>query len=126
MVVSRHVPRICNDAVSVFFTALIDLLRVFALGVVPSIKKSSLSSTVPWCSTSGDAQESGTPDVNLTVQFIEIYNDKIRDLLHPGADSSAFRVREHPDIGPYVHNLIPVQVYSNYVIRYRIIATYGA
>ena len=44
------------------------------------------------------------------MQFIEIYNDKIRDLLHPGADSSAFRVREHPQTGPYVDNLVPVQV----------------
>ena len=52
----------------------------------------------------------GTPRVSLSVQFVEIYNDKIRDLLHPGADSSAFRVREHPHTGPYVDNLVPVQV----------------
>lgn len=52
----------------------------------------------------------GTSSVGLSVQFIEIYNDKIRDLLHPGADSSAFRVREHPHTGPYVDNLVPVQV----------------
>ena len=44
------------------------------------------------------------------VQFIEIYNGKIRDLLHPNADSSAFRVREHPQAGPYVDNLVPVEV----------------
>lgn len=52
----------------------------------------------------------GASSVGLSVQFIEIYNDKIRDLLHPGADSSAFRVREHPQTGPYVDNLVPVQV----------------
>lgn len=52
----------------------------------------------------------GASSVGLSVQFIEIYNDKIRDLLHPGADSSAFRVREHPHTGPYVDNLVPVQV----------------
>lgn len=50
--------------------------------------------------------------MNLSVQFVEIYNDKIRDLLHPGADSSAFRVREHPKTGPYVDNLVPVEVES--------------
>eukprot|EP00752_Nemacystus_decipiens_P007745 g6923.t2 len=56
--------------------------------------------------------EPETSSVGLSVQFIEIYNDKIRDLLHPGADSSAFRVREHPQTGPYVDNLVPVQVES--------------
>ncbi|CAN0514810.1 unnamed protein product, partial [Ectocarpus sp. 12 AP-2014] len=35
-----------------------------------------------------------------------------RDLLHPGADSSALRVREHPQTGPYVDNLVPVKVES--------------
>lgn len=55
-------------------------------------------------------QGPGTSSVGLSVQFIEIYNDKIRDLLHPGADSSAFRVREHPQTGPYIENLIPVEV----------------
>lgn len=54
--------------------------------------------------------EPGTSSVGLSVQFVEIYNDKIRDLLHPGADSSAFRVREHPQTGPYIDNLVPVQV----------------
>lgn len=54
--------------------------------------------------------ERGVSSVGQSVQFIEIYNDKIRDLLHPGADSSAFRVREHPQTGPYVDNLVPVQV----------------
>ena len=48
--------------------------------------------------------------MDVSVQFIEIYNDKIRDLLHPTADSSAFRVREHPQTGPYVDNLVSIQV----------------
>lgn len=48
------------------------------------------------------------------MQFIEIYNDKIRDLLHPGADMTMFRVREHPQTGPYVDNLVPVQVLMNF------------
>ncbi|CAM9143392.1 unnamed protein product [Laminaria digitata] len=63
-------------------------------------------------STGAPTHDPGTSSVGLSVQFIEIYNDKIRDLLHPGADSSAFRVREHPNTGPYVDNLVPVQVES--------------
>lgn len=66
---------------------------------------------MPYIPSAGvPSDESGTSSVGLFVQFIEIYNDKIRDLLHPGADSSAFRVREHPQTGPYVDNLVPVQV----------------
>ncbi|CBJ29449.1 conserved unknown protein [Ectocarpus siliculosus] len=57
-------------------------------------------------------QEPGTSSVGVSVQFIEIYNDRIRDLLHAGADSSALRVREHPQTGPYVDNLVPVKVES--------------
>ncbi|CAM9186363.1 unnamed protein product, partial [Pylaiella littoralis] len=82
-----------------------------AFGLVPRICYSLLhrlqeaSSVVP-------PQEPGMSSVGLSVQFIEIYNDKIRDLLHPGADSKAFRVREHPQTGPYVDNLVPVQVES--------------
>jgi Kinesin motor domain len=48
--------------------------------------------------------------LGLGVTFIEIYNDKIRDLLNTGADSSKFKVREHPEMGPYVVNLAAVQV----------------
>jgi Kinesin motor domain len=55
----------------------------------------------------GGAQE---VSLGLGVTFIEIYNDKIRDLLNTGADSSKFKVREHPEMGPYVVNLAAVQV----------------
>lgn len=57
-----------------------------------------------------DIAEDEEGHLNLSVQFVEIYNEKIRDLLHPDADSSAFRVREHPETGPYVNNLVPIEV----------------
>ena len=42
-------------------------------------------------------------DVRVTLSFLEIHNDKIRDLLAPtDTDAPALRVREHPTVGPYV------------------------
>lgn len=67
---------------------------------------------MPHARTDTSQHEPGTSSVGVSVQFIEIYNDRIRDLLHPGADSSALRVREHPQTGPYVDNLVPVQVHA--------------
>lgn len=67
------------------------------------------SRRMPHARTDTSQQE---PSVGVSVQFIEIYNDRIRDLLHPGADSSALRVREHPQTGPYVDNLVPVKVHA--------------
>ncbi|CAM9711261.1 unnamed protein product, partial [Discosporangium mesarthrocarpum] len=46
----------------------------------------------------------------LSVQFVEIYNDKIHDLLNIGSEPGTFRVREHPQTGPYIENLKPVEV----------------
>jgi kinesin family protein 1 len=38
------------------------------------------------------------------VSYIEIYNEKVRDLLNP-KNMSNLRVREHPSLGPYVEDL---------------------
>ncbi|TCD69171.1 kinesin-like protein Klp8 [Steccherinum ochraceum] len=47
-------------------------------------------------------------DPNLTftveVSYIEIYNEKVRDLLNP-KNTGNLRVREHPSLGPYVEDL---------------------
>ncbi|AAW41182.2 kinesin, putative [Cryptococcus deneoformans JEC21] len=47
-------------------------------------------------------------DVNLSytveVSYIEIYNEKVRDLLNP-KNKGNLRVREHPSLGPYVEDL---------------------
>jgi hypothetical protein len=50
-------------------------------------------------------------DAKLSVSFVEIYNEKVFDLLSssPGAPC---RVREHPETGAYVENLTKVAVKS--------------
>ncbi|CAB1112382.1 unnamed protein product [Ectocarpus sp. CCAP 1310/34] len=80
-------------------------------GLVPRVCFSLLN-RLEEANTDTSRHEPGTSSVGVSVQFIEIYNDRIRDLLHPGADSSALRVREHPQTGPYVDNLVPVKVES--------------
>ncbi|KAI1623030.1 kinesin family member 1/13/14 [Exophiala viscosa] len=54
-------------------------------------------------------------DVNLTctveVSYLEIYNERVRDLLNP-ATKGNLRVREHPSTGPYVEDLAKLAVRS--------------
>ncbi|XP_029665907.1 uncharacterized protein LOC115237161 [Formica exsecta] len=51
-------------------------------------------------------QESGHERIyRLTVSYLEIYNEKVRDLLQPSTSASRLRVREHPRLGPYVQGL---------------------
>ena len=41
------------------------------------------------------------------MSYLEIYNDKLRDLLHPEPDKAkALEVRQHPNLGIYVPGLI--------------------
>ncbi|KAJ3100590.1 hypothetical protein HDU97_002120 [Phlyctochytrium planicorne] len=51
-------------------------------------------------------QENSDPNVRfeVTVSYIEIYNEKVRDLLNP-SNTGNLRVREHPTLGPYVEDL---------------------
>ena len=39
--------------------------------------------------------------------YMEVYNEKVRDLLRPGANKTqhSLRVREHPKEGPYVEGV---------------------
>lgn len=52
---------------------------------------------------------------NLTyrveVSYIEIYNEKVRDLLNP-KNKGNLKVREHPSLGPYVEDLSRLVVNS--------------
>ncbi|KAI9008854.1 hypothetical protein CLU79DRAFT_776037 [Phycomyces nitens] len=52
---------------------------------------------------------------NLTqqveVSYIEIYNEKVRDLLNP-SNTGNLKVREHPSLGPYVEDLSRLVVKS--------------
>ncbi|KAG5313705.1 KI16B protein, partial [Acromyrmex insinuator] len=41
----------------------------------------------------------------VTVSYLEIYNERVRDLLKPSTSTSGLRVREHPRLGPYVQGL---------------------
>ncbi|XP_075138934.1 stAR-related lipid transfer protein 9 [Leptodactylus fuscus] len=50
----------------------------------------------------------GTPSSSrVEVSFLEIYNERVRDLLHQSEQKKPYtlRVREHPEKGPYVQGL---------------------
>ncbi|KAG8706309.1 kinesin-like protein Klp8, partial [Ceratobasidium sp. 395] len=53
-----------------------------------------------------DTQRAADPNVNFVVEvsYIEIYNEKVRDLLNP-KNKGNLKVREHPSLGPYVEDL---------------------
>uniref|UniRef100_A0A4W4F2V9 Kinesin family member 13Bb n=1 Tax=Electrophorus electricus TaxID=8005 RepID=A0A4W4F2V9_ELEEL len=48
----------------------------------------------------------------VEVSYMEIYNEKVRDLLDPKGSSQALRVREHKVLGPYVDGLSRMAVTS--------------
>uniref|UniRef100_A0A8C7ME69 Kinesin family member 13B n=1 Tax=Oncorhynchus kisutch TaxID=8019 RepID=A0A8C7ME69_ONCKI len=48
----------------------------------------------------------------VEVSFMEIYNEKVRDLLDPKGSRQALRVREHKVLGPYVDGLSRLAVAS--------------
>ncbi|WRT70718.1 uncharacterized protein IL334_007716 [Kwoniella shivajii] len=52
------------------------------------------------------ARTSDEPTLSYTVEvsYIEIYNEKVRDLLNP-KNKGNLKVREHPSLGPYVEDL---------------------
>lgn len=47
----------------------------------------------------------------VEVSYLEIYNEKVRDLLNPKSKGN-LRVREHPVLGPYVENLTKLLVHT--------------
>ena len=47
----------------------------------------------------------------MPAHHIQIYNEKVRDLLNP-KNSGNLRVREHPSLGPYVEDLSKLVVNS--------------
>ncbi|BEI81426.1 hypothetical protein CcaverHIS002_0205860 [Cutaneotrichosporon cavernicola] len=53
-----------------------------------------------------EQQASNDPNLTYTVEvsYIEIYNEKVRDLLNP-KNKGNLKVREHPSLGPYVEDL---------------------
>lgn len=53
-------------------------------------------------------------DTKVEISYFEIYNEKIHDLLGPSQNgrSDPLRVREHPELGPYVVDLTVHSVHS--------------
>ncbi|KAF9032663.1 kinesin-domain-containing protein [Hymenopellis radicata] len=60
-----------------------------------------------------DSKKEADPNINFVVEvsYIEIYNEKVRDLLNP-KNTGNLRVREHPSLGPYVEDLSKLVVNS--------------
>ncbi|XKL66819.1 hypothetical protein PGB90_010239 [Kerria lacca] len=48
----------------------------------------------------------------VEVSYMEIYNEKVRDLLDPNANKQSLKVREHNVLGPYVDGLSQLAVTS--------------
>ncbi|EDV23279.1 uncharacterized protein TRIADDRAFT_50560 [Trichoplax adhaerens] len=48
----------------------------------------------------------------VEVSYMEIYNEKVRDLLNPANHKKPLKVREHKILGPYVENLSKLAVSS--------------
>ncbi|KAL2728148.1 kinesin-related protein 4-like isoform X2 [Vespula maculifrons] len=42
---------------------------------------------------------------HVSISYLEIYNERVRDLLKPSSSSHNLKVREHPRLGPYVQGL---------------------
>ncbi|KAF8467730.1 hypothetical protein BDZ91DRAFT_722979 [Kalaharituber pfeilii] len=53
------------------------------------------------------------PNIKCTVEvsYLEIYNERVRDLLNPSTKGN-LKVREHPSLGPYVEDLAKLVVGS--------------
>ena len=56
-------------------------------------------------------QSDKTINCTVEVSYLEIYNERVRDLLNPSTKGN-LRVREHPSTGPYVEDLASLVVRS--------------
>ncbi|KAM3603413.1 uncharacterized protein V6R79_021811 [Siganus canaliculatus] len=73
-------------------------------GLIPRLCSALFSRTVQ------EAQEGES--FTVEVSYMEIYNEKVRDLLDPKGSRQALRVREHSVLGPYVDGLSRLAVAS--------------
>ncbi|XP_028252775.1 kinesin-like protein KIF13B isoform X2 [Parambassis ranga] len=73
-------------------------------GLIPRLCSSLFSRTVQ------EAREGES--FTVEVSYMEIYNEKVRDLLDPKGSRQALRVREHKVLGPYVDGLSRLAVTS--------------
>ncbi|KAI1467989.1 kinesin heavy chain [Daldinia caldariorum] len=58
-----------------------------------------------------ELQKDKTTRCTVEVSYLEIYNERVRDLLNP-ATKGNLKVREHPSTGPYVEDLAKLVVSS--------------
>uniref|UniRef100_A0A3B4TYT3 Kinesin family member 13B n=1 Tax=Seriola dumerili TaxID=41447 RepID=A0A3B4TYT3_SERDU len=73
-------------------------------GLIPRLCSSLFGRTVQ------EAREGES--FTVEVSYMEIYNEKVRDLLDPKGSRQALRVREHKVLGPYVDGLSRLAVAS--------------
>ncbi|KAI1116371.1 kinesin heavy chain [Nemania sp. NC0429] len=59
----------------------------------------------------GALQQDKNTRCTVEVSYLEIYNERVRDLLNPSTKSN-LKVREHPSTGPYVEDLAKLVVSS--------------
>ncbi|XP_028835359.1 kinesin-like protein KIF13A isoform X2 [Denticeps clupeoides] len=57
-------------------------------------------------------EENETHSFKVEVSYMEIYNEKVRDLLDPKGSRHSLKVREHKVLGPYVDGLSQLAVTS--------------
>ncbi|KAI8622301.1 hypothetical protein BC830DRAFT_1090210 [Chytriomyces sp. MP71] len=63
------------------------------------------------------AANSTNTKFEVAVSYMEIYNEKVRDLLSINLPKPQLRVREHPTLGPYVEDLSRLVVTGNQQIE---------
>lgn len=92
------------------------------LGIIPLMNKSLFENIEKATIASGgtvegmEGGETSEADVchvkfMVTVSYLEIYNEVIKDLLHPS--DKVLKIREHPEIGIYVEDLVELVVTSS-------------
>ncbi|MCJ1444761.1 MAG: kinesin-like protein Klp8 [Stictis urceolatum] len=73
-------------------------------GVIPKICQNMFERIL-------EIQKDSNMKCTVEVSYLEIYNEKVRDLLNPSSKGN-LKVREHPATGPYVEDLAKLVVQS--------------